>query len=101
MRSRDDLQAILEEILGSGNVYFQPPTNVQMAYPAIVYQRDAARTEFANNLPYKYTQRYQVTHISPDVDSVTPAKIAKLPLTSFERFFVAENLNHDVFIIYF
>ena len=88
-------------MLGSRNVYFQPPYNVQMQYPCIVYQRDSARTEFAGNRPYNYTQRYQLTHISRDPADETLAKIAALPMTSYSRFFVADNLNHDVFELYF
>jgi hypothetical protein len=96
------LQALLEGVLGSDHVYFQPPSNVQMQYPCIVYQRDSARTEFAGNKPYNYTQRYQLTHISRDPASEeTLAKIAALPMTSYGRFFVADDLNHDVFELYF
>lgn len=72
-----------------------------MQYPCIVYQRDSARTEFAGNKPYNYTQRYQVTHISRDPTDETLLKIAALPMTTSVRFFVADNLNHDVFELYF
>lgn len=95
------MQALLEGVLGSGNVYFQPPSNVQMRYPCFVYQRDSARTEFAGNKPYNYRQRYQLTLISRDPADETLAKVVALPLCSFNRFFVADNLNHDVFELYF
>jgi len=72
-----------------------------MKYPCIVYQRDLARTEFAGNLPYSYTKRYQLTVIDPDPDSTIPDKVAKLPMCTLNRFFIADNLNHDVFEIYF
>ena len=72
-----------------------------MQYPCIVYQRDSARTEFAGNLPYNYTQRYQLTLIARDPADETLAKIAALPMTSYNRFFVADDLNHDVFELYF
>lgn len=101
MGQRLQLQSLLEDILGSRHVYFQPPANVQMVYPCIVYQRDYADTKFADNGPYRYTQRYQVTVIDRDPDSGIPEKVAALPLTTFSRFFVADNLNHDVFVIYF
>ena len=39
MASRLELQTKFENILGSRNVYFQPPASVQMRYPAIVYSR--------------------------------------------------------------
>jgi hypothetical protein len=101
MGSRLSLQALLEEILESPHVYFQPPADVQMVYPCIVYQRDRADTKFAGNAPYRYTKRYQVTHISKDPDSAVPDKIAALPGCTFDRFFVADKLNHDVFSVYF
>jgi hypothetical protein len=87
--------------MGSENVYFQPPANIEMQYPCIVYQRDYADTKFAGNLPYRYTKRYQVTVIDRDRSSPIPDKVAALPMTRFNRFFTAENLNHDVFNLYF
>lgn len=95
------LQSLLEDLLGSDNVYFQPPTNVQMQYPAIVYKRERADTRFAGNLPYRRTKRYQVMVIDRNPDSAIPDKIAALPLCSHERFFVVDTLNHDVFTLFF
>lgn len=101
MAPRVELQELLEQILGSSNVYFQPPPNLQMLYPCIVYARDAAVTQFADNSPYCHTMRYQVTVIDRDPDSETPGKVAKLPMSYFDRAFKAENLNHDVYTLYF
>lgn len=101
MGRRLELQSLLEEILGSENVYFQPPANVQMKYPAIVYNRDNEDTEFAGNVPYIRRTRYQVTVIDRNPDSTIPTMIGALPLCAFNRFFAAENLNHDVFNLYF
>jgi hypothetical protein len=95
------LQSLLEELLGSTNVYFQPPPNLQMQYPCIVYKRDDARTTFADNAPYRYTKRYQVTVMDQDPDSPIPDKIAALPMCTFDRHFVADDLNHDVFNLFF
>jgi len=72
-----------------------------MNYPAIVYQRDDVDTVFAGNLPYRHTKRYEVTVIDRDPDSPIPDRIAALPLSSFNRHFVTENLNHDVYTLYF
>jgi len=95
------LQELLEEILGTRNVYFQPPANVKMNYPAIVYQRDALDSKFAGNRPYSLTKRYEVTIIDRDPDSSIPDRVAALPLSSFSRHFVVDNLNHDVYTLYF
>lgn len=72
-----------------------------MQYPAIVYKRDDMDTLFAGGKPYRLETRYQVTVIDRDPDSVLPTKVAGLPLTSYDRSYQAENLNHDVFTIYF
>lgn len=101
MGQRLDLQSLLETLLGSGNVYFQPPANVQMQYPCIVYKRDDIRAAFADNRPYRLTKRYMVTVIDKDPDSVIPDKLSALPLCRFNRFFTADNLNHDVFLLHF
>jgi hypothetical protein len=98
---RLELQQILETIMGNENVYFQPPTNLQMSYPCIVYNRDYATTEYAENVPYQHTKRYQLTVIDQDPDSPIPAKIAALPMSAFNRFFTADNLNHDVFNLFY
>lgn len=101
MAPRLDLQTILVNILGSNNVYFQPPPSLQMQYPCIVYSRDTAQTDFADDNPYKYRKRYQITVIDLDPDSDIPDKIAALRLCAYDRFFTADNLNHDVFRLFF
>ena len=101
MAQRLDLQKLLVDLLGSPNVYFQPPPSLKMNYPAIVYNRDSIRTAFADNKPYKHKKRYQVTVIDPDPDSKIHERVAKLPMCSYERWFATDNLNHDVFNLYF
>lgn len=101
MGQRLDLQNILEEILGSEHVYFQPPSNIQMQYPCIVYKRQDFDSRFAGNNLYRGTPRYEITVIERNPDSTVPAKIAALPMCSYNRFFTSENLNHDVFNLYF
>lgn len=100
-QKRLDLQTLLEGVLGSGNVYFQPPANVQIQYPCIVYAHDNAKTEFASNHPYSRTKRYQVTVIDSNPDSLIPDDIAQQPLSDLNRVFTADNLHHYVFTLYF
>lgn len=97
---RLELQTKLEEILESVNVYFQPPPNLVMQYPCIVYERDNATLKNANNLTYFWRPRYQVTLIDRNPDSDVIDKLAALPLSSFSRHFATSGLNHDVFVIY-
>lgn len=99
MGTRIQLQQILESLVP--NVYFQPPANLEMAYPCIVYKVNNIRTEFANNAPYLLTTRYLVTVIDEDPDSLIPKAVALLPMCLFDRAYVAKNLNHSVFNLYF
>jgi hypothetical protein len=101
--SRMELQELLVDILGSDNVYFQPPSNIDMKYPCIVYNRDRdpASIRFANNFPYTNKKCYQVMVIDRNPDSKIPDKVAELPMCTFDRFFTADDLNHDVFRLFF
>jgi hypothetical protein len=101
MAPRLDLQAQLRNILGLDNVYFQPPANVQLNYPCIIYERARMDFKHADNTPYALMRRYKVTVIDRDPDSDLVDKIAALPLCSHDAFYTADNLNHDVFTLYF
>ena len=101
MAPRLELQALLEGLLGSRNVYHQPPPQTTMQYPCIVYFRDDEVVEHADNFPYHRRKRYQVTVIDRNPDSLIPDKIGSLPLCSFERHFKADQLNHDVYNLFF
>ena len=101
MAPRNDLHQILVGILGTNNVYFQPPPTVKMVYPCIVYSRDTAKSIFANDRPYRYVKQYQVTVIDANPDSIIPDKVAQVPRCVHNRFFTAEQLNHDVFKLFF
>jgi hypothetical protein len=98
---RLELHGLLVEVLGSTNVYFQPPSNLTMKYDCIVYKYDNAKSEFADNHPYSRAKRYQVTYISRDPDSPIPDDIAQLPLSNLNRTFTADNLHHYVFNLYY
>ena len=101
MASRLKLQTMLEELLGSRNVYFQPPLSVKMSYPAIVYSRKLIDNEYADNTVYKQSFAYDLTIIDKNPDSDISMKISKLPKCRFDRHYVSDNLNHYVFTLYF
>lgn len=101
MGQRLELQTILENLLGSSNVYFQPPSGFMMSYPCIVYSRSNIRSDHADNFPYKLEKQYTVTVIDANPDSQIPMKVASLPGCEYDRGFKSGNLNHDVFNILF
>lgn len=101
MDRRLELHEILCDILGSRNVYFQPPESKKMQYPCIVYERNNGDTQFADNKPYEFRLAYDVTLIDKNPDSKVLLKIAALPLSRFNRHYTADNLNHDSFVVYY
>lgn len=101
MAERADLQTTLENILGSRNVYCDPPESVRMSYPAIRYSRSEINNTFANNSAYKQNNRYEVIVIYDDPDSKLPIDISRLPMCRHVRAYVKDNLHHDVFNLYF
>jgi hypothetical protein len=101
MAQRLQLHELLQTLLGSGNVYFQPPSSHVMLYPCIRYERSNIRVKSADNSPYKLEKEYTITVIDANPDSVTPDKISVLPRAIFDRHFTSDNLNHDVFNILF
>jgi len=101
MAQRLDLQDLLEDLLGTDSVYFQPPPDFMMTYPCIVYSRSNIRSKFGDNIPYKIDKEYTITVIDANPDSDVPDKIAALPRALFDRHFTTDNLNHDVFNILF
>lgn len=100
-RKRLELQETLEEVLGSRNVYFQPPSNVKMKYPAIVYERSRMDARHANNDIYKLRVPYTVTVIDKRPDSDIPERMLELPYCSSDRRYTSDNLYHDVFTLYY
>jgi hypothetical protein len=101
MGNRLELQKLLEALQGNRNVYFQPPNNVLMVYPCIVYGVSKHRTAFAGNHPYRHDTQYTVTVMDRDPESPVIDKLKELPKCLHDRHFEQDNLNHDVFNLYF
>lgn len=101
MDQRLDLHEFLCELLGSRNAYFQPPANVRMNYPAIVYTRKNIDNLHANNLVYKQDVAYELTVIDSNPNSEIVSKVSRLSKCRFDRHFAKDGLNHDTFTIYY
>lgn len=97
---RLELHEELCTLLGSRNVYFQPPESVKMSYPAIRYELSTINNWHADNAPYLRGVAYRIYLISRDPDSELTDALSKWPKCRWERHFVADNLNHDVFVLY-
>lgn len=95
------VQTLLEGLLGSNQVAFQPPDDIVMEYPAIVYNLDFEDVKRADNRSYARKLRWSVTLISRDPEDPVREKIADLPMCSMERAFRSNRLNHTVFNLYY
>ena len=98
---QQELQAKLEELLGSRNVYYQPPESLKMKYPAIRYELSTIDSRNADNIKYSKNNRYEITVIDRLPDNEVISKILDLPYSSYDRRYQSDNLNHDVITLYY
>lgn len=101
MASRVELHAELKKLLGSNNVYYQPPESVKMEYPAIRYKKSGIDTNHANNQPYTHKKKYEIIVIDRAPDNPVINKILGLPTATWSQGYAADNLNHDVITLYY
>lgn len=101
MATRLELQSKLEELLGSRNVYYQPPESVKMEYPAITYSKTNIPVIYANGSVYSKNTCYEIIVIDKKPDNEVVNKLLELPYCSYDRQYKADNLNHDVLTLYY
>lgn len=101
MDRRLELQEILKNILGSSNVYFQPPESLKLQYPCIVYSRSDIDQKYADNRTYMSRVRYSLTLITRTPDSDLVNSILELPYCSYDRYYAADSLSHDSFTLFY
>lgn len=101
MASRLDLHEILCRVLNSRSCYFQPPSSVRMKYPAIIYSIKDVEKRSADDIAYRKLPCYELILIDKNPDSEFIEKLLDLPYCSYDRHYESDNLNHDVFTLYF
>ena len=102
MNKRLQLHEKLCELIGNNNVYFQPPASVQLSYPCIIYNIGNGDAKHADNRVYNYVNSYDVIFIykQPNVDIIEQV-LEALPMCRVSRIYVADNLNHYAFNLYY
>ena len=98
---QQELQIKLEELLGSRNVYYQPPESKKMGYPAIRFSKKRPDSKYANNIIYSSLQCYEITVIDRDPDNPVISELLRMSYSSYDRHYTSDNLNHDVISLYF
>lgn len=101
LNSRLKLHYELVDILGSNNVYYQPPESIKIQYPAIIYSRENIKNNFANNKVYIQNNNYKITVIDKNPDSEIVDAVSKMDSSKFVKHYSANNLNYDVFSIHY
>ena len=102
MASRLELHEEFCNILDSRNAYFQPPASVKLEYDCIKYSLSGINVRHANNGNYMSTNQYEVIVITRKPDSKIPGEILnRFKMCRFDRAYVADNLNHFVFTLYY
>ena len=101
MATRLELQNKLEKLLGSRNVYYQPPESVKMEYPAIIYSKTNIPVIYANGSVYSKNTCYEIIVIDKKPDNEVINKLLELSYCSYDRSYKADNLNHDVLTLYY
>ena len=101
MDRRLELQAKLEELLESRNVYYQPPENLKMEYPCIRYSKTKIVSYHADNTKYRNMDCYDLIIIDKKADNPVISKILTLKYTYYDRRYTSDNLYHDVIRIYY
>lgn len=101
-KNRLELQQKLEDILGSRNVYHNPPENLKMVYPCIRYELDKILNNSADNTHFITNARYELTYITYDPDDPKVDELLdSLPHCRYDRHNVYQGLHHHVYTCYY
>ena len=102
MAKRLTLHAKLINILGSNNVYFQPPESLKMQYPCIRYNKVKPRENHADNKVYFKSNHYELTVIDTNPDTEIPERIQEeFECCSIDRYYNSSNLTHCALDLYY
>lgn len=100
MGSRLDLQTLLETYVD--NVYFQPPSNHQMSYPCVVYNRNENDVLYADNSTYLKRQGYSLTVMDKNPDSAIADAIASdLEYCGINQYYTTDAIYHTTLQLYY
>lgn len=84
------------------NVYFQPPSNLTMTYPCIVYAKLNRMKLYGSDVIHFAKQQYRLTIIDRNPDTNIPDMIEKnLRYCGIDQYYTINNLNHTVLSLYY
>ena len=99
--TRLEIQSMLENMLGSRNVYYQAPASIKINYPAIIYSLESMTNDHASNGVYRTKKAYKVIYIDSNPDNEMVSVLNNIIHSTFNSHYVSDNLNHYAYTIYF
>ena len=96
---RYELNSLLKDICS--NVYFQPPENLKLNFPCIVYSLEGKDVRFADDGKYTKTRKYTVTVVDKNPDSDICENLEELSFCRFDRRYSSDNIYHTVYSLYY
>lgn len=100
MRTYRDLLHLLRQAVQHDRVYFQPPENLKIGYPAVIFHLSKIEIDHASDAPYKGAKEYSVTLITKDPEPDVIDEILKIPYSSLDTTYISDGMNHFVFTVY-
>lgn len=100
MRTYRDLLHLLKKAVDHNRVYFQPPENLKIGYPAVIFHLSKIKLDHADDVPYKGAREYSVTLITNEPEPEVLDEILKIPYTTLDTTYTADGMNHFVFTTY-
>lgn len=97
------LSEILNSIPGVKKAYFEPPTNIQLKYPCIIYSLQGHDDDFADNIRYRRSKMYKVSILDENPDSEIPEALEdSLPYCDMiSSPYVVNGIHHFVYQVNF
>lgn len=98
-----DRKVVLEKIKNNitPNVYFTPPDNIQLKFPACVVTREDFEVKKANNNPYFSSMGYKLVYMSrEEADDIFIKMSNTFKYSSFRTEYKVNGLYHKVFVVY-
>lgn len=101
MLKRVDIQEKFKFLLGSNNVYYQPPANLKMKYPAIVYSLDGLDVKHFDNKRLINKNCFSVTHIyRNESENLVETMLKNFEYISFDNRSIVDGIYNDHYTIY-
>jgi len=101
MLKRVDIQEKFKFLLGSNNVYYQPPANLKMKYPAIVYSLDGLDVKRFDNTRLINKNCFSVTHIyRNESENLVETMLMNFEYISFDNRSIVDGIYNDHYTIY-